>query len=184
MVSGYRFNIRPDARRHSVLFKSKVPCFAIALGALLLTGSLAAEAPPSDDGNVSAPAPSTASASSTIAWDAEQKVFRAPADHESQRIAAELRTILAGKSLFSSSNSYEKETLGNGVVRMRVGVDGLNLMSVSRTGDQQLVAACVQGSSLDETHRHDASAQIHVEHEAAPTVRPKSLPATEGWVEQ
>lgn len=137
------------------------PLLLLIAAAILVTGTAFAADPDDDDQKAS-----------QQAIDGTQvRVHTVPADHQSRQIAEQLRAMLSGKADFVPQ-AFEQERLANGLVRMRVGVEGLNLAILTTSPGQDRVAACVQKPTVESTPEKSEGPVLF------------SLPANEGWVER
>lgn len=164
----------------------------IALCALLAASGLAAAEPPAPEtsneiqptdlhsGSRSTANPAVSG--SVIAWDAELRVFQAPAKDQMSRLAEDLKAALLQMPIAAAK--AEKVHVRDGIYRMGLGAESMSLSMHRVDADGNPIAACVQVGSLTHqvhtTVETPASATAH----AADPERPRSLPATEGWVEQ
>ena len=137
----------------------------LALAAVAYGAEPPAKEPTAAVADAEAAEAGTVAASSVVAWDADHKVFVTPTDHEARRVAEDLRQALENTSYFSSAEAQEKayalETVRPGLVRKRVGIEGLSVYRLRMGDDGMPVSACVQ---------------THAE-------APASAPS-EGWVER
>ena len=119
---------------------------------------------------------------SVIAWNPELRTFQAPAKDQMSRIAEDLHAAL--QNLPFATPKAEKVQIREGVYRMGLGAEGMSLSMHRVDADGNPVAACVQvGSLLDQAHTNPDAPALETERSAV-AERPRSLPATEGWVEQ
>ncbi len=118
---------------------------------------------------------------SVIAWDPELRVFQTPAKDQMSRLAEDLRAALLQMPI--AATKAEKVRVRDGVYRMGLGVEGMSISTHRVDADGNPVAACVQVGSLLPEAQTLPEAPASITQTPTPE-RPRSLPATEGWVEQ
>lgn len=167
--------------------KSFIPFFSLC--ALLTAGGLAAAEPAAQASTSSTEAdsgaqPSPAMSGSTMAWNPELQVFQAPDPDQMRRIAEDLQAALL--QLPFATTKAEKVQVRDGIYRMRAGTEAMSLSMRKLDAEGNPIAACVQVGSLLNPETAPAMTEEGAVKAPKPAVteRPKSLPATEGWVAQ